>query len=485
MQRRDDSWQQAQQQLQRAQSEAADAKTKAVAVEATQGQQQESVSKLSTDMADVKTTLTNTAVTTQDDQKKVSGLESALNRFRFTGDVRVRGESFFQQNAQDRNRARARVRFGFESKLGESFVGGFAFATGSLGDPTTSNTTFTNFFDRKTTGVDRAYITFQPKSFKPLQLTGGKFAYTWTRTPFTFDNDINPEGFSEKLSWNFHGPFLKNFTMGAFQILFNESSTGNDSWASGGQFATTLAVGKWWTVNPTFNLLRWMKADAILSSSQFAAAQPPAGEGPGCRTGGGLPPVVGTAGPPPGTTCIFAPNGFTNAAVADAKGVPHFVSGFFYADFVLNNTIKTGLAKLPLNVQLEYLDNLAARQPLDPTGAVITSLGKQSKAYGFDVSLGQAKNKNDFQVGYAWWRQEQDSAIGSFVESDQRAPTNILQNKLYANWRLHPNVTASYTLWVGKTLNTNLLNAVRGPGVAVGAQDNYLKRMQFDLAYSF
>ena len=475
MQRRDETWSQSQQQLQRAQADAADAKAKAAAAEASEGQQQESVAKLSSDMADVKSNLTSAAVTAQGEQKRVSSIESALNRFRFTGDVRVRGESFFQQAAVDRNRARARVRFGFDGKLGESFVGGFAMATGSQGDPTTTNETFTNFFDRKTVALDRAYITFQPKSFKALQLTGGKFAYSWTRTPFTFDSDLNPEGFSEKLSWNLHSSFLKNFTMGAYQILFNEASAGNDSWASGGQFAASLAFGKHWTASPSFTLLRWMKADAILNSSAFAVGASP-GEGPGCRTGSQI----------PAANCVFAPNGFTNATVTDAGGAPHFASGFFYGDFILNNTITTGLAKLPLNVQLEYLDNLAAAShPLGSTGTVIATLGSQGKAYGFDVSVGQAKNKNDIQVGYAWWRQEQDSAIASFNESDQRAPTNILQNKLYANWKIHPNVTASYTLWVGKTLNTNLQHAVRGPGVAIGSVDNNLKRMQFDLVYSF
>jgi hypothetical protein len=88
-------------------------------------------------------------------------------------------------------------------------------------------------------------------------------------------------------------------------------------------------------------------------------------------------------------------------------------------------------------------------------------------------------------VGYMWQRQEQDSVIASFDESDQRAPTNILQHKIYANWKLTNNVTAGYTLWIGRTLNTALQHAALGPGVVAGAQDQYLKRMQFDLVYAF
>jgi hypothetical protein len=139
-----------------------------------------------------------------------------------------------------------------------------------------------------------------------------------------------------------------------------------------------------------------------------------------------------------------------------------------------------------LNLVLEYENNLDAKDhPLDSSGAVVTSLGKQSQAYGADISLGQTKNKNDIQFGYAWLRQEQDSVIASFDESDQRAPTNILQHRAYALWKVRNNVTAAYTLWVGRTLNTGLQHAVVASGTTAGAVEPNLKRMQFDLIYSF
>ena len=491
---RDAAWQQGQQKLMQAQADAGEAKTKAAAIEASANQQQESVTRLSSDMADVKSTITNSAISTQDDQKRVSALETTLGRFRFNGDVRVRGESFFLKNTADRNRARVRVRFGFEGKLNDSFAAGVAISTGSLGDPTSVNTTFTNFFDRKTIGLDRAYLTYQPGNHKWLQLTGGKFAYTWIRTPVTFDSDLNPEGFGEKMSFDFHGP-IKNVTVGAMQILFNEASKGADSYATGGQISARLEpFGSWWTMTPSFSAIKWNKPDAILQAGAFAVQAtsggviippgttptpvPTPGEGPGCATTGSTLPKV-----PP---CVFAPGGFTNANTVDAAGVPHYLSGFFYADFILNNTIKTPWKRLPLNVLAEYEDNLnAADHPIDSTGVINTAISKQSHAYYFDVSMGQVRNKGDVQFGYAWLRQEQDSVLASFNESDQRAPTNTLQNRIYGLWRVHPNVTAAYTVWIGRTLNTNLANAIKGSGVAIGAKDNNLKRMQFDLIYSF
>jgi len=242
-------------------------------------------------------------------------------------------------------------------------------------------------------------------------------------------------------------------------------------------------------------VLNWHLPDAILQASAFAVqatttgstslttpvpAIPVPGEGPGCaagRNGGKLPSF------PP---CAFAANGMTNSTFLDASGKPHFNSPFLYADLILNNQIKTGVSRLPLNLLLEYEDNLAAKEhPIDFTGALATNLGKQSHVYLADISLGQVKNKGDLQFGYAWLRQEQDSVIASFAESDQRAPTNILQHRLYALWKARANTVASFTWWHGRTLNTNLENAVLGPGLKPGQIEPWLNRLQFDLIYSF
>ena len=151
--------QQTKTQLQQTQQAAADAQQKANAV-AESSAPKDSVDKLNSEYADVRTTLTNNALTEQEQQKRFSGLEDSLGRFRWTGDMRVRGESFFQKYSgcaacNDRNRARVRVRFGFEGKLNEDFIAGIALASGTLGDPTTTNETLTNNFDRKTIALDR------------------------------------------------------------------------------------------------------------------------------------------------------------------------------------------------------------------------------------------------------------------------------------------------------------------------------------------
>jgi hypothetical protein len=165
-------------------------------------------------------------------------------------------------------------------------------------------------------------------------------------------------------------------------------------------------------------------------------------------------------------------------------GKPHFASQFLYGDLIVNNVVKTGIARLPFNLILEAEQNLrAAGHPLGSNGLVRTDLGRQSHAYLVDASVGQTKNKGDFLLGYAWLRQEQDSVISSFNESDQRAPTNILQHRAYLQYKLHPNVVASYTLWIGRTLNPSLQHAALAPGwsTSLGTTEPMLKRMQWDL----
>jgi hypothetical protein len=482
VQQKDQAWQQTQQQLQQAQTAASDAQAKAAAAQATADAagtaQNESVSKLTGEMADVQTTLTNTAVNTQDEQKRVSALEGLVGRFRFNGDVRVRGETFMQDGTPDRVRGRLRVRFGFDGKLNEDFVAGLSLATGSLGDPTSTNETMTNFFDRKTVALDRAFITFNPIAHRWLSLTGGKFQYTWIRTPMTFDNDLNPEGFSEKLSFDLHSKVVKNVTLMGMQLLYNENSAGTDSYALGAQLSSRMQIGSWWSLTPSFSALKWNNVDALLNASAFSVAQSP-GEGPGCKGGvQGFPPSTG------GANCVFAPNNFTNAATT--FGARHFWSQFLYTDVILNNTFKTPMPRLPVNLLVEFIDNIQAKDhPLGATGQERTDLGSQRYAYMGDISVGQQKNKNDIQVGYAWNRIEQDAVLSPFVESDQRTQTNVIQNRIYALFRLRSNTTAAYTYWFGHTLNTSLQNATKAPGVAAGEEDPWLNRMQFDLIYTF
>jgi hypothetical protein len=457
MQQRDAQLQQTEQQLAEAQSVAKDAQAKVAAVETASTAQATDVSQLKSDVSDVKLNMTNAATSTQEDQKRVGTLESTLGRFRFNGDVRVRGEDFFQDRVADRYRPRVRLRLGVEGKLNEDFIAGIYLASGTLTDPTSTNETLTNAFQKKTIGFDRGYITYNPVAHKWLSLTGGKFAFTWQRTNLTFDPDINPEGFSEKFSFDLKSPFLKNVTFTGLQLSINESGGGNDSYAVGGQVSSKLQLGSLWTMTPSYTVLNFRNEVALLRGA-IAGSAP-----------------TGTSLGGPITTGVFAPNGLTNQ-ICGTGAAPVFCSRFLYSDLILVNQIKTPWAKFPVNITGEYLTNLNAAS-------------NRSHLYYGELSVGQTRNKGDFQIGYAFNRQEQDSTISSFVESDQRSPTNIVQNRIFFAWKVKPNTTLGYTQWIGRTLDCSLQNArcVQTLPATPAAQlrDPWLKRGQLDLIYTF
>jgi hypothetical protein len=274
----------------------------------------------------------------------------------------------------------------------------------------------------------------------------------------------------------------------------------------GAQAQVKLQAGPWSAVASFLNQ-HWNHPDALLQASAFEVAAtttgssavgslPAPGEGQGCSAVGNLPKFA---------PCALAPNGMTNGTYIDNAGKPHFRSGFNIADFILNNQFATGAARFPINLLLEFEENLdAVAHPLSAANGnpELTNVGSQNKEYGGDINVGQTAKKNDLQFGYAWYRQEQDSVLASIAESDQRAPTNIIQNRVYASWKLHANTLATFTWWRGRTLNTWLENnpalynnwggfisnaAVAGKSTisTIGQQEPWLDRFQFDLIYTY
>lgn len=311
-----------------------------------------------------------------------------------------------------------------------------------------------------------------------LELTGGKFAYSWIRTPMTFDNDLNPEGFSEKASFDIkNSSVLKNVTFQAMQLFYNEVSGGLDSYSAGGAFSAKLQLGSRVTLTPSYSILNWRRADSV------AQAANPLGGAARVINANSLTNATRNCGG--GVLNAELGCRIPNNPVAAAPNTTReFVSEYLYSDLILDANIKTPWARWPIRVLGEYEKNLNAvnKDPL--------SVGKQDTAYWGEVSIGQTRNKNDLQFGYSFGHIEQDALISQFNESDMRAPTNVIQHRLYALWKARNNVTASYTLWVGRTLDCRLQNASKAAGFTCNAvapfnTEPMLKRMQFDLVYAF
>ena len=378
-------------------------------------------------------------------QKSNDAKVKQIGNFNFSGDLRVRYEAFLQEGAE-RHRMRIRARFNLTGKLTDEFSGGMSLATGSLEDPVSTNQTFTNFFNRKNFNIDKAYVTYKPRSAAFLKLDAGKFAYPWYRTALTFDNDLNPEGFAETMSFDIKHPVLKNITMVGFQLPFLEVGSGYDSYVVGGQIQTQ------------FRLNRKARLGLYGAGLTFHRADPI-----GIALNAALIPSL--------------PN--SNTLRYNSTGVVvGYASKFLYLDAIAKLDIDIS-PRYPVTLQFDFVNN--TRGPRERSG------------YWADFIIGRQREQRDLQFAYSFIRIEKDAVIGAFNESDLRSSTNVWDHKLQVAYMLKGNVTAQFTAWIGKLANP-LDNIALIPAsvraACTGAdtshcEDPLLKRLQFDLIYKF
>src|SRR6478672_627280 len=467
VQQKDQAWQQAQQQLQQTQSAAADAQQKAAAAESASSEQKATVSKLSSDMTDVQTTLTNTAVNTLAEQKKFSALESAVGRIKFSGDLRLRFEPFFGGGAANasapeaRMRERYRLRFNVASTITNDFAVGFTVASGDLGDPISTNSTETGFFTRKAIAIDKAFGVYNPHYFKPLTLTAGKFGYTWQRTELTWDNDLNPEGGSAAVAWDWKHGILNHFAVIAIGSPMFEVGGGPDSYMEGGQVQTG------------FTLLPRVKLGANIAYYDFHNADTIAQN----QTGGNGFADNGSVTAGGGTFGFGGSSNTNNFGVIGVKRV--FASQFGIVDALARLDFDTGLKRWPIYALFDYVQNTKACSNLGAfTAAAVappTCDSRQRHGYWGEFKVGQTKNKGDLMLGYTFARIERDAVLAAFNFSDLRQPTNVIEHRVEGLYQAYPHVQLGVTGLIGRQIVT-----AQSPTL-----ERWLKRWQFDTIFSF
>ncbi|WP_417318345.1 putative porin [Erythrobacter aureus] len=194
-----------------------------------------------------------------------------LDRFRFSGDIRVRGEhiGFGSSNVpysvpdvnainadgeyyvddvlplraitEDRFRTRVRGRFAIDGRVNDHVEAGVRLVTGNLMDPVSTNESLTGNFDKFTVGLDRAYIRLRPFAkdhrFGGTNLVLGKFDNPFFSTELMFDRDLQFDGAAATLSAAFGGgeDAPRIFLVGGAFPLEEWDFTGNDKYLFGGQ----------------------------------------------------------------------------------------------------------------------------------------------------------------------------------------------------------------------------------------------------------
>jgi hypothetical protein len=427
--------------LDQSQSAASAAQSKADAAASTASQQAQDVSSLKTDVADMKVNNTNSALTLMESQKSEQKLVDqikALGKLKFTGDLRLRYEPFIG--------------------------GGAVLASGDLGDPISTNSTLTGFYTRKPIAIDKAFGVYNPHYFKPFTLTAGKFGYTWLRTELTGDNDLNPEGGSAALAWDWKNGFVNHFGVVAFGTPMLEVGGGDDSYMYGGQVQTG------------FNILPRVKLSADGAYYNFENADTIAqnqvnGSGANGSATQGLP-------TPPNFGGTFGFGGSSNTNNLGLIGGKRFyASKFGILDAIARLDFDTGAKRWPVYALFDFAQNTEACDNLGvffAAGvAAPTCDPHQRHGYWSELKVGQTKNKGDLLLGYTFARIERDAVLAAFNFSDLRQPTNVAEHRIEAYYQAYPHVQVGFTGLIGRQLVT----------AQSLTEERWLKRFQFDTIF--
>lgn len=183
-------------------------------------------------------------------EERVAKIEKDVPKWvkntKFKGDFRLRNEYIANDQGQDNNRQRIRLRYGFESKINDNLKVGFGLASGSSDSPTSTNQTLEQEFQSKYSWIDYAYATYDP--YEWVHLIGGKFKSPFFHTDMLWDSDIRFDGVAAKLSTELFGdegytPTKLYFTGGYFPIDDVNTSEGDDIYLLAAQVGTVSEFG--------------------------------------------------------------------------------------------------------------------------------------------------------------------------------------------------------------------------------------------------
>ena len=168
---------------------------------------------------------------------------------RLSGDFRLRyeGDYFDDSNGDflqpanpsqimnskvNRDRFPLRLRLGLDAKPADGVQVGVGLASGTTGNPVSTNVTLGDSLNKKSLAIDKAYLKWSPDP--AFTFWGGRFPNPWLYTDMVWDPDINFDGIAVQYNHQLAQSFNLFFTGGVFPLQEVEFS-GKDKWLIGGQ----------------------------------------------------------------------------------------------------------------------------------------------------------------------------------------------------------------------------------------------------------
>ncbi len=456
--------------------------------------------------------------TIDDRLKKVEARVADIGPVKFSGDIRLRSESFFGlsnslanganpavlgNELSSRHRMRLRARLAMRGSIGEEFDWGLRIASGSFADNISINQTLTDFFNRKPFALDQAFVTYKPRRAAGLRLQGGKFEAPWTNTEMTIDTDLMVEGFNESYSRAFKKSKMKDLTFVAWQLPFLERNSafvrnsdgtvnvdqsrrgGRDLALFGGQVRTRAEFSPKVALNLSV-------ADLYFSGTQFIS--------PVQVFGNQLQLPVTITIPATGSTpaqtlttqvsisrdLLVAGNGnlgLTNASNNAINRDGRLASGFNLVDMLARLELKNS-KRFPVTIIFNLVTNTQTHDVVTagPGGADLVLPNKENQGFWGEVQVGQTKARGDMLFGYTFMRIEKDAVLTPFNWSDITQQSDMRGHRFTFSYAADPRVTFTVT-----GIITQRPNGLFGPFVATppGSFNTRTKRLQFDTVIRF
>lgn len=455
-----------------------------------------------------------------EEQAKRAGetLSKQLGSITFSGDLRLRYESFFGQlnalpNADNplilgnelstRNRFRVRARLALRGQIGKEFDWGMRLATGSLANSVSANQTLTDFFTHKPFALDQAYLAWTPQRLPGLRMQGGKFEPPWTRTELTIDNDLNVEGFSQAYTRSFKKSAVEEVALVAWELPFLERSSafvrnqdGTVNFDQSGREGRDLALyGA--QLRARFKLsekarLTLSIADLFFSGTQFIT--------PIQSFGSQLQLPVSITIPANGATpahtittqvsiprdLLVAGNGNLGLSVASTNATNRdgrLSSGYNLLDVITRLELSHS-KRFPVMMLLDFVTNTQTHDVAvaGANNSTVFLNNDEKNGYWAELQVGKTRERGDLLFGYTFIRIEKDAVLTPFNYSDLIQQSDIRTHRFNLSYAADPRVVLTLTGIV--TQRANGLVGVFGVDPP-GSLNRPTTRLQLDTIFRF
>lgn len=306
-----------------------------------------------------------------------------------------------ENTTQNRTRFRLRARLGLLAKISEGVSAGVRLATGSTGDPVSTNQTLGNTGNKYSFVLDRAYLKADP--YEWLSFSGGRIPNPWLGTDLVWDEDLNFEGIALALKPRLGQDLSAFVTVGGFalqDVAPRPETAVSNKWLYGAQAGLDWAASSQSRFKLGLGLFDYRNVQGIPNSGLPGSVEAHRFDktAPDFRQKGNSVFNIAVVGE---TTerLALAPK-FREANLTAAVDLAHFdpVHVVLQGDYVKN----IGFDR----------DEIRRRTGLDIEPR---TLGHQAKV---TVGMPQLRQRRDWQVSLAYKYLQRDAVLDAFTDSD-------------------------------------------------------------------